>query len=69
MVCSSCLRKIAEEKPVRARRILFAWRTAQFLACILVLWVFFFLMGQALLNVPSVTHENTIWAIGQPEEE
>lgn len=69
MMCSSCLRKVTDEKPARTRQILVAWRTVQFLGCILVLCVFFFLMGQALLNIPAVTHENTLWTVDGWEDE
>lgn len=69
MICSSCLRKLAEEKSIGTKRLLTAWRTVQFLGCLVLLWVFFFLMGQALLRIPSETHLNSLWVIDDWEEE
>ncbi len=69
MICASCLRKLADEKSTGTKRLFAVWRGAQFFVCLVLLWVFFFLMGQALLNVPSTTHFNSLWVVDDWEEE
>ncbi len=69
MVCSSCLRKLAEQKSVGTRRLIATWRVVQFMGCVFVLWIFFFLMGHALLKIPSVTHDESLWVINGADDQ
>ena len=36
-------------------------RLGQFLFGFMVLWLFFYYVGQALLSLPSSFHEGTVW--------
>lgn len=67
VLCAAC---IAQEK-TRAggpphRRLI--WQVAQFLLALLVLWGFFYALGQGLLALPSSFHEGTVWQVdaGEP---
>lgn len=60
MICARCL--LPGEAPRGKGRLLSGvLRTFQVLAGVLVLWLTFFLMGQALLSLPSSFHEGTLW--------
>ncbi len=60
MICARCLKTV--EAPRRKSRFLLVMsRTFQLLAGVLVLWLVFFLLGRALLTLPSSFHEGTIW--------
>lgn len=65
MLCSDCLAKIAT--PAKQKRKRFEGVTLLFQGAVgaLIIWFFFFLMGQALLAVPARFHEGR-W---QQEEE
>ncbi len=60
MICARCLKAV--EAPRRKGRFLSVMaRTFQLLAGVLVLWLVFFLLGRALLTLPSSFHEGTVW--------
>lgn len=67
MTCARCL--LPGEAPRRQGRL---WsgvvRTCQLLAGVLLLWVVFFLLGQALLRLPSSFHEGTLWGAAEGEQ-
>ena len=71
VVCSSCLRKLVAHESPRSRRLLAAWRLLQCAGSILLLWIFFFLLGRMLMVLPSATHSDALWKMGYelPEEE
>lgn len=60
MICARCLLPGVAPRP---RRRFFAalLRSCQVLAGVLVLWLAFFLMGRALLMLPSSFHDGTLW--------
>ena len=61
MICARCL--LPGEAPRRKGRFLSGMvRAFQLLTGVLVLWLAFFLMGRALLNLPSSFHEGTLWS-------
>jgi hypothetical protein len=60
MICARCL--LPDEAPVRKRRFLPGMlRAFMLLSGVLFLWLAFFLMGRALLNLPSSFHEGALW--------
>jgi len=61
VLCASCLRKLQapEDKKKRPLRLLF--RTIQLLCSVLLLWLFFYYMGEVLLLFPTSFHEGTFW--------
>jgi hypothetical protein len=61
MICAHCL--LSGEAPLRQGRFQ-SWvlRTFQVLAGVMVLWLAFFLMGRALLSLPTSFHDGTFWS-------
>jgi hypothetical protein len=61
LLCASCIAKLLA--PTRAGRFRLAGlvRLGQFLFGFMVLWLFFYYVGQALLSLPSSFHEGTVW--------
>jgi hypothetical protein len=59
--CAACLKKAARvpllQRPAFAR----ARQVCECLLGLLVVWFFFYLVGEALLALPSSFHEGTIW--------
>lgn len=68
MLCAPCLKKLGEGTSRRTRRLLAAWRFVQCLSSVLLLWIFFFLLGRALLAVPSETHSESMWTVRTTED-
>jgi hypothetical protein len=61
IICAACLRKLAE-RPLRRRRALAgALRLGQCALGLVVLWFFFYQVGEGLLAIPSSFHEGTLW--------
>lgn len=61
MVCASCLGKLSRPTDRRRRFLTPLFRLGQFTASMLLLWLLFYLIGAALLAIPSEFHEGTIW--------
>jgi hypothetical protein len=61
VICAACLAKISQA-PLRSQRTLASLRRlAVGLLGLIVVWFFFYLIGQALLAIPSSFHEGTMW--------
>jgi hypothetical protein len=61
MICARCL--LPGDTARDKRRFLSGiMRMLQLLGGVLVLWFVFFLMGQALLKLPTSFHEGSLWA-------
>ena len=63
VICAFCLKRFSK-KAVRRYRLVGLVRLAQILMGVLLLWSSFYLLGKALLTIPSSFHE---LAIGQEE--
>ena len=63
VICAFCLKRLSK-KAVRRYRLAGLVRLAQILMGVLLLWSSFYLLGKALLTIPSSFHE---LAIGQEE--
>jgi hypothetical protein len=63
VVCALCLAKLAEARKVRRARLAALARAGQFTVALLALWLFFYLLGQALLAVPSSFHDGAVWQV------
>jgi len=61
LLCASCLRKTARTEEKRFAASLYVLRFAQIFVGILLLWIFFYYIGQALLLMPEEFHEGTLW--------
>ena len=60
VICTRCLAALARPAPVRRRRIRHAGALLAGLAGLLALWLGFFLVGKALLTIPSSFHD-AVW--------
>ena len=58
-LCASCLKRLATG-PVRRRRLAGLVRSAQILIGVVLLWSAFYLLGRALLTIPSSFHDMTV---------
>jgi len=61
VICAGCLRKIAAPRRKIVPRLTGFVTLLQFAAGVMVLWLFFYYIGQALLRLPSSFHEGTLW--------
>jgi len=59
VICASCLRRLSA-KPVLRYRLVGLVRLVQILMGVLLLWSSFYLLGKALLTIPSSFHEIAI---------
>lgn len=61
LICSACLRQLTAAAPRRPTAIAGLRRLGQGLAGLVLCWMFFNLLGRALLRLPSSFHEGTVW--------
>ena len=61
VICAGCLRKIAAPRRRVAPRLAGLLAVLRLAAGIMVLWLFFYYIGQGLLRLPSSFHEGTLW--------
>jgi hypothetical protein len=68
IICASCLRK--KLKPSFKKHLMFITfaRIGQGLFGFLILWMFFYYLGQILVYLPSSFHEGTVWNIEWDDE-
>ena len=63
VLCSACLKKLAGVRFLRRPAFI---RAAHFLQCacgVLVVWFFFYLIGDGLVRLPDAFHEGTLWRV------
>jgi len=63
VVCSSCLKQIAQPDSTARRPLGSIAGLVQCIVGILLVWVFFYFLGQALLSLPMSFHEGTVWQL------
>lgn len=61
--CAACLRKAARVPLLQRRGFVRVLQAIQCLVGLFVAWFFFYLLGEALLALPSSFHEGTLWQI------
>jgi hypothetical protein len=63
VVCAACLVRLTR-KPLTRRLALgkVLWLT-QAVVGLLIVWFFFFLIGESLLKLPNSFHEGTLWQV------
>ena len=64
VLCASCLKRLSRNAQGAGSRLSFFLRTGQLLFGFLILWLFFYCLGRALLSLPSSFHEGTVWTRG-----
>ena len=65
VLCASCLRKLTKSSSIGTLRFKGVTRILQFLLGTIILWLFFYYLGQILLSVPTSFHEGTVWQGGR----
>jgi uncharacterized paraquat-inducible protein A len=61
VICSSCLRKLTTKKETKRRSFAPLGRALAAVAGLFIAWIFFFIIGRLLVNIPSDFHEGTVW--------
>ena len=64
VLCAACLRKVLEPARQSSDRFRWIFRLAHFFLGILILYIFFYYLGQILLALPTSFHEGTLWRSG-----
>lgn len=65
VICAACLKKLVASAPFERSGLRRMVRWLQCAGGVAILWLFFFLLGQALLALPGSFHEGTIWKGGR----
>lgn len=61
VICASCLKKLAKVPFTQRSGFVSVVRSVQLLFGFAVVLLFFYLLGQSLLSVPSSFHDGTVW--------
>ena len=61
VICAVCLRKLARLPLLQRRGLAGVGRCCQCLLGLLVVWFFFYLVGESSLALPTAFHEGTLW--------
>ncbi len=61
VLCAGCLRKLARVPVLKQKGFARAARVMLCLVGLLAAWIFFFVLGESLLSLPSSFHEGTFW--------
>lgn len=67
LLCAACLRKAAEVASPRSPRLAMLAQVGQWLAALVIAWLFFYVAGECLLALPDSFHEGTLWKAQAPE--
>ena len=61
VICSSCLKKLTARTETKRRSFAPVARVGAALVGFFLAWMFFFVIGRLLVNLPAEFHERTIW--------
>jgi hypothetical protein len=61
VICAACLRKLTHMPFSQRRGFATVVRGGQVVLGLVAAWLFFYLVGELLLTVPSSYHEATLW--------
>ena len=61
VICSSCLKKLTTKQETKRRSFAPLGRVMAAVAGLFIVWIFFFILGRLLVNIPSDFHEGTVW--------
>jgi hypothetical protein len=64
VLCAACLGQKINSDAFALTRFNRYSRVIQFLLGGMLLWIFFYYLGQILLALPSAFHEGTLWELG-----
>ena len=69
VICTACLKKLVRVPLLQRRAFAGTIRVAQALLGLLAAWFFFYLLGTALLALPTAFHEGTLWQVNWMDKE
>jgi hypothetical protein len=61
VLCAECLKKLMAQEIVRTGGVRRIVRSLLPIAGLLMTWLFFYVLGRALLLIPAAVHDGTIW--------
>lgn len=61
VLCAGCLGRLTEPGPAGRLRFSRLIRPFQWAAGLLIIWIFFYYLGQILLALPASFHEGAAW--------
>ena len=61
VLCAGCLKKLARKPLLERRGFASLVLLLQCLVGLMMAWFFFYLIGEALLSLPTSFHEGTLW--------
>jgi hypothetical protein len=61
LICASCLKRLTVSETSERRAFSTATRSVQLVVGILVVWFFFFMIGEGLVRIPSSWHDTSLW--------
>ena len=62
VLCASYLVKKTQKSSLGQSRLSRLFRIMQIIVGVMLLWIFFYYMGQILLSIPTAFHEGTVWS-------
>jgi len=68
VICASCLKRQDQPQPVKRKSFSGLAGLVQCLMGALVVWLFFYCLGQALLSLPTSFHEGMVWQLEESSE-
>ena len=66
VLCAACLQKLGRRPLLQRRGLKRLIHVGQCLLGLLAAWFFFYLVGEALLALPTSFHEGTLWNLPRP---
>ena len=69
VICAACLQKLARVPLLKRPGFVGLIRAGQLVAGLLAAWIFFYLIGESLLSLPTAFHEGTLWKSGSLDDE
>jgi hypothetical protein len=61
VICATCLRRLAAAAPQKRRSLAWLAPLVQLTLGVVIVWLFFYGFGAALLSIPSSFHEGEVW--------
>ncbi len=61
VLCAHCLQKLGRRPLLKRPGFVGAGRVLQVALGVFLAWLFFYLVGEALLGLPTAFHEGTLW--------
>jgi hypothetical protein len=61
VICAACLKKLARTPITQRAGFVGVLRAGQLALGLAVTLLFFYLLGQSLLSIPSAFHDGTVW--------